>query len=221
MSRREYGFARLATNCYFFPLPKTMMKKAIGLALFCGLAALPLLAQLPTDSPVDVLRHPGWEKTVFIGGGTTVDSSPSGQNLVLGSRFGYVLTEEHGKGILRGTFELGFDIIPLDEYWINGGQYAGGIDPIMWKWNFTSGCKIAPYFAVVGGALFSPNNLPPPNTAQVNFTSGPEIGAQIFNKGRNSWDVMLKAYHLSNASIGNHNPGLNANIQVMLGYTWH
>ena len=118
--------------------------------------------------------------------------------------------------------ELGFDIIPLDEYGINGGQYAGGIDPIMWKWNFTSGCKIAPYFAVVGGALFSPNNLPPPNTAQVNFTSGPEIGTQIFRKGStNSWDVMLKAYHLSNASIGNHNPGLNASLQVMLGYTWH
>jgi len=199
-----------------------MTKNAIRLALFCGIAALPLLAQVPTDSPVDVLRHPGWEKTVFIGGGTTVDSSPSGQNLVLGSRFGYVLTEEHGKGILRGTFELGFDVIPLDEYWINGGQYAGGVDPIMWKWNFTSGCKIAPYFAVVGGALFSNHNLPPGDTSQINFTSGPEIGTQIFRKNsRNSWDLMLKAYHLSNASIGNHNPGLNANIQVMVGYSWH
>ena len=199
-----------------------MTKNAIRLALFCGIAALPLLAQVPTDSPVDVLRHPGWEKTVFIGGGTTVDSTPSGQNLVLGSRFGYVLTEEHGKGLLRGTFELGFDVIPLDEYWINGGQYAGGVDPIMWKWNFTSGCKIAPYFAVVGGALFSNHNLPPGDTSQINFTSGPEIGTQIFRKERrNSWDLMLKAYHLSNASIGNHNPGLNANIQVMVGYSWH
>lgn len=199
-----------------------MVKNAIRLALFCGLAALPILAQVSPDAPVDVLRHPGWEKTVFIGGGTTVDSSPAGQNLVLGSRFGYVLTEEHGGGILRGTFEIGFDVIPLDEYWINGGQYAGGVDPIMWKWNFTSGDRIAPYFAVVGGALFSTHDLPPPNTAQVNFTSGPEIGTQIFRKGsRNSWDLMLKAYHLSNASIGNHNPGLNANIQVMVGYTWH
>ena len=27
--------------------------------------------------------------------------------------------------------------------------------------------------------------------------------------------------HLSNASIGNHNPGINASLQFMLGYTWH
>jgi len=114
-----------------------------------------------------------------------------------------------------------FDVIPLDEYWINGGQYAGGIDPIMWKWNFTSGCKVAPYAAIVGGALFSNHNLPPGDTSQINFTSGAEIGAQIFRKGTNSWNVAVKAYHLSNASIGNKNPGLNANLQFMLGYTWH
>jgi len=210
----------MADNLLTFAITLITMKIAIRLALFCCLACAPLVAQVPTDSPVEVLRHPGWGKEVFIGGGTTVDTSPNAQNLVLGVRISRVLTNEHGSGIFRGTFELGFDIIPLDEYWIKGGQYAGGIDPIMWKWNFTSGCKVAPYAAVVGGVLFSNNNLPPPNTAQVNFTSGPEIGAQIFNKNRNSWDIAVKAYHLSNASIGNHNPGLNANIQVMLGYTW-
>jgi lipid A 3-O-deacylase len=197
------------------------MKKAIRLALFCCLGCAPLLAQLPTDSPVDVLRHPGWNKGVFIGGGTTVDSSPSGQNLVFGVRVGRVLTNEHGRGILRGTFEWAFDIIPLDEYWIRGGQYAGGVDPVVAKWNFTHGCKISPYAAIVGGVLFSTHNLPPGDTSQVNFTSGGEIGAQIFRKERNSVDLSVKAYHLSNASLGNHNPGLNANLQFMIGYTWH
>ena len=188
---------------------------------FCLLASLPLLAQLPTDSPVDVLRHPGWNGGIFIGGGHTVDSSPNAGNLVLGVRLGRVLTDEHGKGIFRGTYEMAIDIIPLDEYWIRGGQYSGGIDPVVFKWNFTHGCKIAPYFAAVGGVLFSNHNLPPGDTSQINFTSGPEIGTQIFRKGTNSWDIALKAYHLSNASIGNNNPGLNASLQVMLGYTWH
>jgi hypothetical protein len=197
------------------------MKKATSLLLFCFLASLTLLAQVPTDSPVDALRHPGWNVGVFAGGGTTVDSAPSGQNLVLGMRFGRVLTGEHGSGILRGSYEMAVDVIPLDEYWINGGQYAGGIDPIVFKWNFTHGCKIAPYVAAIGGVLFSNHNLPPGDTSQINFTSGPEIGAQMFRKGTNSWDIAIKAYHLSNASIGNHNPGLNVNLQVMLGYTWH
>jgi lipid A 3-O-deacylase len=195
--------------------------KAIRLALFLCLSCAPALAQLPTDSPVDVLRHPGWNKGIFAGGGTTVDSSPSGQNFVLGFRLGRVLTNEHGSGILRGSFEMAVDIIPLDEYWINGGQYAGGVDPLVLKWNFTHGCKVSPYAAIVGGALFSAHNLPPGDTSQVNFTSGAEIGAQIFRKERNSLDLSVKAYHLSNASLGNHNPGLNANLQFMLGYTWH
>ncbi len=199
------------------------MKKALRLAFWCLVSCAPLLAQIPTDSPVDILRHPGWSKEVFLGGGTTVESTPSGQNLVLGFRLSRVLTHEHGSGIFRGTFELGGDVIPLDEYWIqggHGGQYAGGVDPIMWKWNFTSGCKVAPYAAIVGGALLSNHNLPPGDTSQINFTSGAEIGAQIFRKGTNSWNIAVKAYHLSNASIGNHNPGLNANLQFMLGYTW-
>jgi hypothetical protein len=180
-----------------------------------------LLAQLPTDSPVDVLRHPGWNKGLFIGGGTSVASSPSGQSLLIGFRLGRVLTNEHGSGFLRGTFEMAGDIIPLDEYWIHGGQYAGGINPFIAKWNFTSPCKVAPYIAAVGGVLFSTRNLPPGDTAQINFTSGAEVGVQMFGKERNSWDLAVKAYHLSNASIGNHNPGINASLQFMLGYTWH
>jgi lipid A 3-O-deacylase len=197
------------------------MNKVIRLALFCCLASAPLLAQVPTDSPVDVLRRPGWNKGLFIGGGTSVASSPSGQSFLVGFRLGRVLTHEHGSGFLLGTFEMAVDVIPLDEYWIHGGQYAGGINPFIAKWNFTSPSKVAPYFAAVGGILFSSSNLPPGDTSQVNFTSGAEIGVQMFRKERNSWNLAVKAYHLSNASLGNHNPGINASLQFMLGYTWH
>jgi hypothetical protein len=197
------------------------MRHALRVALLCSLACAPLLAQIPTDSPVDVLRHPGWNKGVFVGGGTTVASSPGGQNLVLGFRIGRVLTDEHGSGIFRGTLEWAGDIIPLDEYWIRGAQYAAGVDPLVLKWNFTTPCKMSPYLAIVGGVLFSPSNLPPGDTSHVNFTSGAEIGTQIFRRQRRSLNLSMKAYHLSNASLGNHNPGLNANLQFMLGYTWH
>jgi lipid A 3-O-deacylase len=197
------------------------MNKAIRLVVFCCLASVASLAQLPTDSPVDVLRHPGWNKGVFVGGGHSVASSPSGGSFLAGFRIGRVLTEEHGSGFLRGTYEMAVDIIPVDEYWIRGGQYAGGINPFIAKWNFTAPCKVSPYFAAVGGVLFSTRNLPPGDTSQVNFTSGAEVGAQIFRKERNSWDVAVKAYHLSNASLGNKNPGINASLQFMLGYTWH
>jgi hypothetical protein len=55
----------------------------------------------------------------------------------------------------------------------------------------------------------------------VNFTSGAELGAQWFHRPNQSWDFAVKIYHLSNASIGNKNPGINGAVQFMVGYTWH
>ena len=72
------------------------------------------------------------------------------------------------------------------------------------KWNFTGGKTVAPYLAAVGGVVFSSSNLPPGDTSQVNFTSGAELGVQWFRHERNSLDFAVKIYHLSNASIGNH-----------------
>ena len=80
---------------------------------------------------------------------------------------------------------------------------------------------MSPYVAAVGGIVFSTSNLPPGDTSVVNFTSGAELGAQWFRKGNNSLDFAAKIYHLSNASIGNKNPGINGAVQFMVGYTWH
>ena len=82
-------------------------------------------------------------------------------------------------------------------------------------------CKWSPYVAAVGGIVFSSQNLPPGDTSQVNFTSGAELGAQWFHRERNSINFSAKVYHLSNASLGNKNPGINGAVQFMLGYTWH
>jgi hypothetical protein len=198
------------------------MNKIVRLALFYCLTCAPLLAQIPTDSPVDALRHPEWNKGVFIGGSESFASTPSAQSLVAGLRIGRVLTHEIGHNKLRGSFEMAIDVIPLNEFWVNGsGQYAAAINPFIAKWNFTNGCKVAPYVAAVGGVVFSTSNLPPGDTSVVNFTSGVEMGAQWFRRERNSIDFSVKVYHLSNASLGTQNPGINGAVQFMMGYTWH
>ncbi len=197
------------------------MKTAIRLFLFCCLAAAPLLAQVPTDTPVDVLRTPGWNKGIYGGFSTSVDSTPSGQSVIGAFRLGRVLTHELGSGPLRGSFEMAVDIIPVDVFWSHGGVYGGGINPVVAKWNFTKGCKYSPYLSLDAGVLFTTHNFPPGDTAQINFITGPELGLQMFHKGQNSLNLTLKAFHLSNASIGNHNPGINASMQFLVGYTWH
>jgi lipid A 3-O-deacylase len=180
------------------------------------------MAQAAAENSVEVLRTPGWNKGIFVGGSTSFANTPSAQTFLAGARLGRVFTHEVGKNALRGSFEMAVDIIPINEFWVGGhAQYAGAIDPFIAKWNFTGGKTVSPYLAAVGGVVFSSSNLPPGDTSQVNFTSGAELGAQWFRHERNSLDFAVKIYHLSNASIGNKNPGINGAVQFMVGYTWH
>jgi lipid A 3-O-deacylase len=206
------------------------MKITAQLIFAVLLAGLPLLAQPNTPAPapapstdsVEALRTPGWNKGIFVGGSTSFANTPSAQTFLAGARFGRVFTHELGSNALRGSFEMAVDVIPINEFWIGGNaQYAGAIDPFIAKWNFTGGKTVSPYLAAVGGVLFSSSNLPPGDTSQINFTSGAELGVQWFRQSKNSIDFAVKIYHLSNASIGNKNPGINGAVQFMVGYTWH
>jgi len=186
------------------------------------LAAIAATAQTPAADPVDSLRTPSWNKGFYVGGSQSFANTPSAQTFLAGFRVGRVLTHQLGSNSLRGSFEMALDVVPVNMFWIDGNaQYAGGIDPFIAKWNFTAGKTVAPYVAAVGGVVFSPSNLPPGDTSQVNFTSGAELGAQWFHNSKNSIDLAVKIYHLSSASIGNKNPGINGAVQFTVGYTWH
>src|SRR5450755_1014560 len=165
------------------------MKTIAILVLLLPTLCAPLLAQPAADNPVQVLRAPGWNKGIFVGGSTSFANTPSAQSFLAGARFGRVLTHELGSNALRGSFEMAVDVIPINEFWIHGNaQYAASIDPFIAKWNFTGGKSVSPYLAAVGGVVFSSTNLPPGDTSQVNFTSGAELGAQWFRHEKSSLD---------------------------------
>ena len=166
--------------------------------------------------------HPAGTRAFTWAAAKSFANTPSAQTFLVAGRLGRVLTHQLGSNALRGSFEMAIDVIPINEFWIAGhAQYAGAINPFIAKWNFTGGKTVSPYLAAVGGVVFSPSNLPPGNTSQVNFTSGAELGEQWFHRPKNSIDFAVKIYHLSNASIGTKNPGINGAVQFMVGYTWH
>ena len=198
------------------------MKITTRFLLVFAILCAPPLAQSQTASPVEALRTPGWSYGFYVGGSQSFANTPSAQTFLIAGRVGRVLTHELGKNPLRGSFEMAIDVIPINEFWIAGNaQYAAVINPFIAKWNFTAGKTVSPYLAAVGGVVFSPSNLPPGDTSTVNFTSGAELGLQWFHRPKQSWDFAVKIYHLSNASIGNKNPGINGAVQFMVGYTWH
>lgn len=168
------------------------------------------------------IRREHWVSGVIVGGGVGLIDRTNVKFTRAGVRIGRVMTGELGKGPLRGTFELDAELMPVD-YVLWGGYrdvYGFGINPVVMKWNFTAGHKMIPYFVTQSGMLHTKDKVPPGNTSTVNFTSGAGVGFNYFLKPGRSVNFDVRAVHLSNASLGDHNPGVNAGLQFSVGYNW-
>src|SRR5215472_9839839 len=117
------------------------------------------------------------------GGGDGLGKSDDTQFLVAGGRGGLVLTGEHLPGILRGNFEWAVDVMPA--YIVfppERGIYGASIKPFLWEWNFTHWQKVAPFWGVAGGALFTLHNIPPGDTSSINFTPQIDMGVHVLTR---------------------------------------
>jgi hypothetical protein len=162
-----------------------------------------------------------WELGFVAGGGTGLGKSDTTQFAFGGARGGLILTGNHLPGILRGNFEWAVEVLPL--YAVlppSSGVYGASVRPAIWQWNFTSWKKYAPYVAIVGGTVFTTSNVPPGDTSTINFTEGLAFGTYMFVKPRSAFSFEATFGHLSNASIGAHNPGYNATFLFTVGYSW-
>ncbi|HEV2615605.1 MAG TPA: acyloxyacyl hydrolase [Candidatus Acidoferrales bacterium] len=171
--------------------------------------------------PSQSLTRGTWEFEPFIGGGTGLLRSSNTQFVIAGARVGNVVTGEHLHGWARGDFEFAADFMPLYLVMQPGGTvYGASFKPVIFKWNFTSNHKIAPYALIAGGVLFTTSNVPPGNTSYVNFTPQGALGFHIFTRPKRAWDFEIQFVHHSNASLGTLNPGLNASVLFTVGYNW-
>ena len=57
-------------------------------------------------------------------------------------------------------------------------------------------------------------------TSVWNFTPQGGLGLHYFTRPKRSIDLGVNAVHISSASLGDRNPGVNASIQVQVGYTF-
>ena len=168
------------------------------------------------------IRREHWVFGVLASGGSGLFDRDNVQFVRAGVRVGRVMTGELGGGLVRGTFELDSEIMPLDCVLWGGYKnvYGFGVNPLILKWNFTRGKKAIPYFLAQGGMLHTQEKIPPGNTSTVNFTSGAGVGLNYFLRPGRSLNFDLRATHLSNASLGDHNPGVNSSLQLGVGYNW-
>jgi lipid A 3-O-deacylase len=117
-----------------------------------------------------------------------------------------------------------------------GGTYRGAsITPIMLRWNLTHGTRFMPWVQAAGGVLYTTRKYPgvgdlnPLDSTQTgpaadtsvwNFTPQGGVGAHYFIKPKRSVDMSVNAVHISSASLGDKNPGVNISLQMSIGYSW-
>lgn len=130
-----------------------------------------------------------------------------------------------------------------------GGTFTGvSITPAIFRWNFTHGERWMPWIQGAGGVVWTNHKYPafgvplpapgpitigPPNgqyyldndgpnadTSVWNFTPQFGVGVHYFVRPRRSIDVSANAVHISSSSLGDKNPGVNASVQLSIGYSW-
>ncbi|HEX3572280.1 MAG TPA: acyloxyacyl hydrolase, partial [Acidobacteriaceae bacterium] len=124
-----------------------------------------------------------------------------------------------------------------------GGTYTGvSLTPIILRWNFAGSEHWTPWLQGAGGVIWTNHKYPPfggppvstggvsltplgnngpgSDTSVWNFTPQFGIGVHYFTRPNRSIDLGANAVHISSASLGDKNPGVNASVQFTAGYTW-
>ena len=158
----------------------------------------------------------GHEFQVWSGGGHSVSGGRGSTSVVnAGLRYGWVLSNPHLPGLLRGRFEYAVDAVPLFLVFQPANTaYGVGFDPLGLKWNFERHGRFSPYLELTGGTLFTSHNVPT-GTNVVNFTDQAAFGTHVLGAKYN-WSLELRYMHISNAGLATPNPGVNT-VQVRLG----
>lgn len=190
-----------------------------------------------------------WEYGPFVNGGTGLNDRSDFKFFSVGYQVGKPLTSVLHAGFATGQFELGANIMPFWQAYtpdvhqetfihkgqsyvapVGGGTYTGAsLTPVILRWNFlTKSHRVQPWLQGAGGLIYTTHKFPGSQlvshgtaggTSVFNFTPQGGFGLHYFTSPKRSIDFGVNAVHISSASLGDRNPGVNASIQVQVGYT--
>jgi lipid A 3-O-deacylase len=120
-----------------------------------------------------------------------------------------------------------------------GGTFYGvSLTPVIFRWNFLTKSRTwQPWFQAAGGLIYTTHKFPPNilsgtytinggtvmvdgGTSVWNFSPQGGGGIHYFLRDKRSIDLGVNGVHISSASLGDRNPGVNASVQVQVGYTF-
>ena len=191
-----------------------------------------------------------WEFGPIANWGTGVGDRSDFKFFFAGAQIGKPISRVLHAGILSGQFEFAGNIIPFWQAYtpaphvqtfiygnevytaaVGGGTYTGvSLTPVIFRWNFlTRSRHIQPWFQGAGGLIYTTHKFPPDvlvyhgypgGTSVWNFSPQGGVGVHYFLRSKRSIDLGVNAVHISSASLGDRNPGVNASVQIQVGYTF-
>ena len=114
---------------------------------------------------------------------------------------------------------------------VGGGTFYGvSVTPVIFRWDFlTSSKRWQPWIQASGGVIYTTHKFPPDQlvpkgtpggTSVWNFSPQGGGGVRYFIRPRRSIDIGVNGVHISSASLGDRNPGVNGSVQIQVGYTF-
>jgi len=201
--------------------------------LWTAVAALLLAASSSTLVPAQSNPRYGGDNEIGVWAGFSpvsgamVAGAPDRKFFISALRYSRVLNESRNVG-LRYTIDLipaAVVFQPKNGYnALSGGHreaiYAAGIAPVGLQLNFRRQKALQPFGVISGGLLYFTRNVPVPGSSNFNFTFDFGAGAQYFYRPRHAFTAGYMFYHLSNANIATHNPGIDNNV-FYGGLSWY
>jgi lipid A 3-O-deacylase len=133
------------------------------------------------------------------------------------------------------TQPVGSAVVTCSQPYTVGGTFHGAnVTPIILRINLARHGHVTPWFQGAGGVLWTNHKYPSYGDTTVNLnTNGPNgeasvwnftpqggVGFHYFTRPDRSLDFSANAVHISSASLGDRNPGVNAALQFSVGYSW-
>jgi hypothetical protein len=113
---------------------------------------------------------------------------------------------------------------------VGGGTFTGAsLTPVIFRWDFKPGRRFVPWFQAAGGLIYTTHKFPPDvlvphglpgGTSVWNFSPQGGIGFHYFVRPGRAITFSANGVHISSASLGDHNPGVNASVSFQIGYTF-
>ena len=233
-----------------FLIRNTLLLLAMAFLTSSAVAHAQTPASSAIDPVAQVRNQRNWEVGPFANWGTGLGNRDNFKFFFAGVEAGKILTPVLHAGIFSGQFELAGNIIPFWQAYtppphiqtftykgepfqapVGGGTFTGvSITPVIFRWNFlTHSRRIQPWFQAAGGLIYTTHKFPPDElvphgtpggTSVFNFSPQGGGGIHYFLRSGRSIDLGVNGVHISSASLGDRNPGVNASIQIQAGYTF-